>query len=325
MNMRDMIERFPKLIKEGWSLGYQVKPRRNVTRVLFLGMGGSAISGDILSEVGKLESKVPMETIRGYEVPAYVHRRTLVIAISYSGNTEETITALNAALERGATAICISSGGRIEEIAQEKGLDYIKIPSGYAPRAALPLLLFPVLNVLVRSRILKKLNVEKVIDAVSIVNPEDGEELAKKIINRTPVVYGSGPFKAVAKRWANQFNENSKVLAFWGEFPEMNHNEIVGWHGDGLVRNFVPIILESGMENDRVKIRYELTEKLALRRADLVLRYRAKGEGIWERIMNAIYLGDWTSYYLAVLRKVDPLPVDIITELKKELSSRAVL
>ncbi|MCD6502859.1 MAG: bifunctional phosphoglucose/phosphomannose isomerase [Euryarchaeota archaeon] len=322
MNMKEMIERFPKLIEEGWSLGESVKAKRNVSKVVFLGMGGSAISGEIISEVGKLESKIPMEVVKGYEVPRYVNRRTLVVAISYSGNTEETVTALQEALLKGAMAICVSSGGEIEEIAQERGLEHIKVPSGYAPRAALPLLLFSVLNVLVRSKLIKKVNIENVIEAVSLVSPKDAEDFARRLKGRTPVIYGSGPFRAVAKRWANQFNENSKILAFWGEFPEMNHNEIVGWYGDDSVGNFAPIILESGVETERVKLRYDLTEKLALKRAGFVFRYRAQGSGLWERIMNTIYFGDWVSYNLAILRNVDPLPVEVISRLKKELSSR---
>lgn len=322
MDMKEMIEKFPKLVKEGWALGDVVKRKKNVTKVIFLGMGGSAISGEIISEVAKLESKVPIEVVKGYDIPNYVNRRTLVVAISYSGNTEETLSALDQAIDKNAIIVGISSGGKLKEIAEEKGFDFVEVPKGYAPRAALPLLLFSALRLLVKSRVLRPVKIENIIEAINLVDKNKAKKWAEIIKDKTPVVYGSGPFRAVAKRWANQFNENSKILAFWGEFPEMNHNEIVGWWGDEKNKNFVPIILRGGIEHPRVLLRHEITLDIGFKRAGESMIYEAEGTDLWARILNTIYFGDWISYNLALLRGVNPLPVKVIDELKSRLSSK---
>jgi len=320
--MKEMIEKFPELIKEGWMLGDSVKRKKNISKVIFLGMGGSAISGEIIAEVAKLESKIPIEVIKGYYVPEYVNKRTLVIAISYSGNTEETLSALSYALNKKAMIVGISSDGKLKEMAEEKGFDFVEIPKGYAPRAALPLLLFSALRILVKSRILRTINIEDIIRSVSVVDKHKAEEWAKIIKDKTPVVYGTGPFRAVAKRLANQFNENSKILAFWGEFPEMNHNEIVGWWGDEKAKNFIPIIIRGGIEHPRVLLRHDITIEIGFKRTGKYLIYEAEGKDLWSRILNAVHFGDWISYYIAILRGIDPLPVKAIDELKSRLSSK---
>ncbi len=322
MDMKEMIEKFEELVDLGWKLGEGIEIEKEFDKVIFMGMGGSAIAAEIISSLSEYYGEVLMRTVKGYEIPRWVDERTLAVAISYSGNTEETLTSFKKALERTKIAIALSSGGKLEELCHEKGIDHIKLRAGFAPRAAFPMTFFCLLRIL-GERAGVSANPGKVKEVLKEVDPKRAKEIGSEVSRSIPVIYANGPLVPVAKRWANQFNENAKMLAFFGEFPEMNHNEIVGWGEHEKAKEFSVFILESGIENERVRLRYDLTEEIALKNCRKLYRIKAVGEGIVEKIAYLVNFNDWISYYAAIERGVDPVEIKTISTLKKLMAERS--
>lgn len=295
-------------------------------RIMITGMGGSAIGGEILADYLSDRVKTPIIVSRDYFLPASADERTLLFALSYSGNTEETLSALNDGIRKKCRIISISSDGLLREIATAKGIQFLEIPKGMPPRSALPYLLFPMLV------ILEKLNLvdarKEIGDAVTFlreqgraffsdVKIEDNiaKSIAIKLRGTIPVVYAHSYLSSMAKRWQTQFNENSKVLAWHGTFPEMNHNEIVAWNEQDSMHTLM--LLRSDDEFPRTRKRIELTKRFLSRKR--LMDVWIKGHTRLERICYALQLGDFVSIYLAVLNGIDPYPVDIIERLKEEM------
>ncbi len=319
MDMKEMIEKFPELVKLGWKLGERVEIKEDFKKVLFMGMGGSAIAAEIISSLSEYYGEVVMRTVKGYEIPRWVNGDTLAIAISYSGNTEETLTSFSKALKKTKKAIALSSGGKLEKLCKQEGIPHIKLEGGFAPRAAFPMTFFCLLRIL-REKVGVRVNLENVMSTIEKVNRENARKIASEVYRTVPVIYANGPFVPVAKRWANQFNENAKMLAFFGEFPEMNHNEIVGWGEHEKAKEFSVFVLESGLENERVKIRYELTKDIALKNSRKLYHIKAEGEDVVSKIAYLVNFNDWISYYTALNRGVDPVEIKTISELKKRMA-----
>jgi glucose/mannose-6-phosphate isomerase len=263
------------------------------------------------------DSKIPVFVVRGYKMPGFVDENTLVFAVSYSGNTEETISAFEDASKKKAKIVAVTSGGYLGQAAKK----VVKIPSGLQPRAALGYVFFPVLGVLVNSGIIdvRGKDVEEMLDILS--KKEDfgavGERIAKKVKDKIPIVYASELLSPVAYRWKTQFNENSKNPAFYHTFSEMNHNEIAGYQfmrkGD-----FAAIFIRDKEDNDRIKKRMDITKEIISTRVD-VEEVFARGDSLLSRMFSALYYGDFASYYLALANRVDPAPVTVIENLKKKL------
>jgi glucose/mannose-6-phosphate isomerase len=315
--LRTMLD-LPRQIEEASELANNITIPGPFDNIVILGMGGSALPGEFLSSYADLP--VPLIICKEYELPKVVRSKSLVFAISYSGNTEEIVLTFREARRRGAKLVAIASGGKIEEIATREGVPFVKVPSGIQPRAALPYLFFPVLSVLHNAKILPfpEDAVKEMI--VALRNPsymDRAKALAEKLVDKIPLVYSSQKFKAVAYKWKINFNENSKTHAFYNVFPELNHNEMVGY--TKLSGNYHTIILQDESDLPRVKERIKLTKNIIASKGIDTTIIEVTGNSHLARMFSALHLGDLTSYYLADLRNVDPEPVEVVEDFKKRL------
>ncbi len=326
----------PELFQNAYDIFTKVSiPKlKKVKDVVVVGMGGSAIAGDIAANLLFENASVPFFVNRGNKLPAYVNKGSLVIVISYSGNTEETLAAVKEAGKRSAQVVCITSGGEVEDIAKTKKYPVYVVPAGYQPRAALPYLLVALLKILEEIGLfvnlekelnraiilLKKLRVEY--DSSGALRSNPVKQLAAKLLNKTPIIFASRTTsQAAGLRLKTQLNENSKVPALFNLFPELDHNEIVGLAG--LKRgehNYCLLILRDEKDTERLKKRIEITKSLIVSQVGGANEINAQGKTILERVLSLIFFADYLSVYLAVLRGVDPTPVDVITRLKKEMA-----
>jgi len=321
-----------KKIAEGTVLS-QLK-NRTFAGIAILGMGGSGFTADIIKSLIIDQVEIPVEIVKGYDLPAFVNKGWLVIAVSYSGNTEETISAADQALQKNCELLCVASGGKIEEIAFKNGKCLVRLPSGFQPRGASGYLFFTTYLVL-RELGIVNINDEEIEEALNLVreksklykrdidtNNNQAKKLALKLLNKIPVVYGTnGYLSAVAFRWKCEFNENSKYPGFWAEFPELNHNETVGWENlKDLTGNFVLIVFKDSEAQERIKVRIKTTIQLIKSHFNDVVEIDVEGKTKLAKALSTMYLGDITSVYLALLAGVDPTSVDRISILKAELA-----
>jgi glucose/mannose-6-phosphate isomerase len=338
-NMLDGLTRFPEQIKEALTIAEAVQ-RFNflkIDNVVVVGMGGSAISGDIMLSLFRDKLDVPLIVNREYDLPKWVNKDTLVICISYSGNTDETLSSFKIASQKKCKILCISTGGKLQELAEKRGIPFIKIPAGIQPRAATAYLLFPSIIFLKKIGLLKtaietdiKETIAVTTDFVTLNKKEVPEEnnlakqLAKKIFNTIPQIYGWGVYTPIAIRWRHQLNENSKIIARSDIVPECNHNDIVGWAGNPDISKQFSCILFRDKDEETIDMatRLNFMRDLFHNTAGNVIEVSPKGKSQLAKMMYLMCLGDFTSCYLAVLRGINPSPVDIITELKKRLAEK---
>ncbi len=319
--------------------GPQVAKSR-VKRVVILGMGGSAIGGDLLrSYVSAFRDHAGVEVIvnRDYAPPT-VGKSDLLVVSSYSGNTEETLTAYNAIRKDAGQVLVITTGGKLGRSAMAANYKIIRLPAGLQPRAALGYSFFPLLYTLaVKSEIFGptvKSETEKGIEETMALLVKLSEEygsgpkrtnpafaLAQKINGRVPVIYSATErLDTVNLRWRGQIQENAKYLAFGNLLPEMNHNEIVGWsHPAGLPGKFITIFLRDRDDHRRNRKRIDITRRIIGKSAGASVEVESQGKSPLARMFSLIHLGDWVSFWLAALNGVDPSPVPVIEGLKKEL------
>lgn len=311
--MYNEIALFSDQCKEAFSHNEKVKG--SFDKIIICGMGGSAIAGDLLKHLIDMEVFV----VRDYVLPKIIDKHTLLIAVSYSGNTEETISCLKESLGLDCKVAVITSGGKAEDIAKQNQLAYVNVPKGHQPRAALSYLLFSLLRLLDNSKIMDAY--DDVNEAIQLIedNIEElrniGKSIAEKCVFKVPVVYASDKMSAVAERWKTQFNENAKQMAFWNEFSEMNHNEILGY--TLAPNNFLAILLRDDKDNERIKKRMDISKELMSKVP--VEEVYAKGNSLLARMIYLTLIGDWASYFAAIQNEVDPTPVEIIENLKKKL------
>jgi glucose/mannose-6-phosphate isomerase len=335
-NMLESINRFPEHIEE---IIEKVQKSDIVSlsltdlspnKVVILGMGGSAISGDILEAWCNDLTNICIKTVRDYSIPEFVDKNTLVFVCSYSGNTEETLSSVKEAISRKARIIGITSGGKIKKLCEEYHAPVITIPSGLAPRAAMAYLFFPIVVILEKlNKITLKTELPDMIFDIKYLKdslkPEiptennEAKKIALELSNGIPFIYGHTYLNVIAYRWKTQLNENAKVIAMSGEIPEMHHNEIVGWSGDNqeIAKRFVVVLFRSEDEHPRVTKRLDLTKKMLKAMTANVLEVQAKGSSRLSRMISTMYLGDYISVYLALLRELDPTPVIPIERFKK--------
>ena len=315
-NMLQTIKDFPNQCREALSLPKGLSISNDIGNIVVAGMGGSAIGGDLLKSYLS-DAKIPVYVSRGYKLPSFVNENSLVFAVSYSGNTEETLSSLKDAKEKNAQIVGITSGGKLAIECKK----VVKIPSGFQPRAALGYLFFPMLGVLHNSKIARVKN-EDVNEMLGILKHTDGfndyaQKLAKNLKDKIPVIYSSEAFGAVAMRWKTQINENAKMPAFYNVFSEMNHNEIAGYKG--MDRNFAAVIIRDKHDNERIKKRMDVCKEIMESRIN-VEEVETQGNSLLARMFSAIYLGDFVSYHLALWNRVDPGPVDIIEKMKRKIA-----
>ncbi len=307
---------------------------KKIRNIIYFGMGGSAIAGDLLFDVFFDELKVPINIIRSYFSPSYCDEHTLIIVSSYSGNTEETISAVSHAMDKGAQVVAVTSGGKLMEMAKENKWNLVMIPDGLPPRQALGYLFFPLYHLLGSFELIIKYkkdlgNLARFVQNIAQRNEYPSKfgkvfskDLAQSIQNRIPVFYSTTPYlSTAARRWKNQIQENSKSPAFANVLPEMNHNEIVGWEIDDVdVTKFIVIFLENEHAHPRIKKRIELSKKIIKDRGVQVVDIYSSGTTALEKVFSVVVLGDWVSYYLALAYKKDPAEIKNIDFLKKEMA-----
>ncbi len=334
-NMRKLILDFPTHIDLAIEIANKVtfpKFKKIISNIVITGLGGSAIGGDLVRSYLSDEVKIPIFINRNYILPNFVNENSLVIISSYSGNTEETISTHIDATKRKANIICISSNGKIFDLAKKYQQTFVELPKGFPPRTALAFSFFTILQILSRLEIVKS-QTGKILEtknfllqksfSYSSLNEKKNLSLqiAKKIFKKIPIIYSAtDKFDVVNLRWRGQICENSKQLAFGNLVPEMNHNELVGWNLlKDKTKNFVVIYLKDKYDNPRVKLRMEVMEKIIQKHSNII---QIQSEGISDltRIFSLIYLGDWISFYLAILNKTNPTPVEVIDYLKSEIA-----
>ncbi len=308
----------------------------DIDNIVVLGMGGSGVAGDVVQAVGTASLPVPLTVLKHYRTPAFVGPRTLAFAVSYSGDTEETVEMAKGALVAGATLIVITRGGQLAELARERGALHIPCPDDIPlPRLALGALVAPILVVLFRMGMLPEAHASLAKAQEQLQRRRDecrpsvelasnpARELARRIDRTVPIIYGVGGLGGVAAmRWKCSMNENAKAPAFWNVFPELDHNEICGWgqHGDVTRQVFTLVELHHGLEHAQLERRVVATREMIEEAVCQVLQVPAAGEGRLAQLLDLMYVGDWTSYYVALANDVDPGPIDAITQLKLRLT-----
>ncbi|NIM04629.1 MAG: bifunctional phosphoglucose/phosphomannose isomerase [Armatimonadetes bacterium] len=333
--MLAMTADFPGQCREAVSIGEGFSAPTSFSKaqnILLCGLGGSAIAGDLVHRLTADRITVPFQVNRQYEIPSWVKENTLVILSSYSGNTEETLSAFQDTLSRKAQAVCITSGGKLAQLAGDNDVPVISIPSGRPPRASTGFLIFPVLSILEKSGFIPSLEKEKAetvavleamsreLDSKKPVAENEAKKIALWLQDKFSLIYGWGYLAPAAYRWQTQLHENSKALAHSGELPEMNHNEVVAWaHKGALAGKLAVVLLRCEDEPPRIRARFELTKRIISDHASL-REYQSRGEARLSRQMSLVYLGDYASIYLALLSGKDPVEINAINFLKGELA-----
>lgn len=333
--MLSVVGRMPEMISqaERFSAGVALPKLKKISQVMALGMGGSAIAGDVAADLFLRKARVPILTNRSYSLPEFAGPEALIFALSYSGETEETLSAVKEAERRGAMIVCVTSGGKLKEIAVNKKYPLFLIPTGYQPRAALPYLLVPLTICLekmgmagpvsegIKESILLLQKLREEYGPVKPARSNPVKQLARKLVGKIPLIFGSvGTTGSAALRLKTQFNENSKATAVLSLLPELNHNEIVNLSVLKREENpFVWIVFRDEGDSERVKKRIEITKSLIGHQLGGANEIISQGKSQLARILSLIFFGDYLSVYLALLRGIDPTPVEVITRLKKEL------
>lgn len=300
-----------------------------VNKIVVLGMGGSAIGADILAAVAEKVASVPVLVIRNEEIPNYVDENTFVIAVSYSGNTQETLTALkSAAARKPKQIVAISTGGLLENLSALEKFPLIKVPDGLAPRAALPYSLVPLFLTLQKTVHFPDMH-DALTESIHVLKTLRDELISDKRIaqglhGKIPIIYASTPFfMPAARRWKCQFNENAKQLAYFESLPEADHNEIVGYTKKlPLHQNMAVVILNDSTSSEITQRRLIFFKNAIIKCGCPVYEAQSKGENLLTKLLSLCYTGDLVSLHLAELNGVDPTPVQIIDTLKQEFQKQ---
>jgi glucose/mannose-6-phosphate isomerase len=324
--MQELVAAFPEQLKEAVNIGRNAKLTPSnlpVTNIVICGLGGSGIGGKIVSDIVKDKATVPIILINDYDLPEFVGPQSMVIASSYSGNTEETVNCLKEAIRREAKIVCITSGGEVAEIARTYKLDLIIVPGGMPPRACLGYSLTQLFYVLAFNGIIDNSFEHEIKSSIDLISEHKGaimleaKAIATKLKNKRPVIYAVSSSEGVAIRLRQQFNENGKTLCRHHVFPELNHNELVGWRDD----NTQELVLILRNQNDfiRNKTRIEISKEVFKKYNSEVIEIYSQGNTVIENAIYLIHLGDWISVFLAEIKGVDPVEVKVIDYLKGEL------
>ncbi len=306
-----------------------------IRNVVVMGMGGSGISGDVVVAAYTHQLPVPVTVLKRYRVPAFVGPGTLAVAVSYSGDTEETVSMARAAADAGASLVAVSCGGELGRVACDAGGLHVPCPPGYMPRAALGTLVAPIVVAFGRLGLVTHGDLDLAESVEVLARRRDAcrtevrpasnpaRELARRIDRTFPLFYGGGALGAVAAyRWKCDVNENAKAPAFWSAYPEVDHNEICGWgqHGDATRQVISLVELRHGFEHEHLARRFDITRGIVEEAVDQVLEARAEGTSRLAQLLDLMYLGDWTTCYMALDAGVDPGPIEAIGRLKDELA-----
>jgi glucose/mannose-6-phosphate isomerase len=335
--MRSLIQSLPVHLQEAAQAtrGLSLPAPARISHVVVSGMGGSAAGGDVIRAATAAGLRIPLFVCRDYRLPGFVDSSTLVIASSYSGNTEETLSAYDQARAAGASIVCVSSGGKLEALAKSHGHPVLGLPPGLPPRAALGYSTVMLLGILTGLGLVPDMT-EALSETVQILKglakrvgpgvPQQENQaklIAQSLHGRVAAIYAaSALLEPAAVRWRGQIEENAKNLAFHHLLPEMNHNELVGWQLPAHVLKQVGVIfLRDQGDHPQVQRRFDLTREIVMRAAGACHEVWSEGESPLARIFSVISLGDHVSLYLAWLNSVDPTPVPVIEALKQKLGA----
>jgi len=326
--MDTLIERFPAQLKEALEIGSNSTINAHtetINKVYVAGLGGSGIGGNFAQDFIKDECKIPYIVGKGYDIPAWVDKNTLTIISSYSGNTEETLSAFEQIKKTGSKIVCLASGGKLIATAKEAGYDYIQLPDDWpSPRACLGYSMTQQVVVLTKLGLISETSLGQIKKSIDLVtfNQDDIKAEAKKVaeflINKIPIIYTTDRMEAVALRFRQQVNENAKMLCWHHVIPEMNHNEVLGWG----IKNEDLAVIYFRNEDDfkRNAVRIDINKKIISKYTPNIMEVYSKGNSLIGRSIYFINLGDWVSWYLSQLRGVDAVEIDVINYLKGELA-----
>jgi glucose/mannose-6-phosphate isomerase len=294
-------------------------------------MGGSSLVALFVGSWPRLN--VPFEVCRNYDIPDFVGVKTLFIAASYSGNTEETLSAVGQAAERGATVVCIAGGGKLAELARSKGYPLAILPKAEQPRYAVLYNLKALVTILEQGGVLPTEGIagqlaetaeflQESVKKWTAVVPTDNnpaKKMALEVIGKSAVIYAGPKLAPAAYKWKISFNENAKQVAWWNAYPEFNHNEFMGWTQQPVEKPYAVIDLRSNLEHPRIQKRFEVSARLLSGKRPAPLIVEAEGETLLEQLLWTIAFGDFVTIYTALLNNINPAPVDLIEKFKKSL------
>jgi glucose/mannose-6-phosphate isomerase len=333
VGMFDLVAALPDQVAAAAEAGARLEglpEHEDVEHVVMLGMGGSGIAGDVVRAIAAPFMSVPLTVVKGYEAPSFVNEGTLCFAVSFSGNTEETLEAAQSAAASGARMVALSHGGRLAELAGAWGAPHVLLPDIPMPRAGIGAVSIPPLLALEKVGLFPGAT-QYVADALQqlnrrrdqlIVDGSSAHRLAEQIGRTMPIAYGSDLGEVAAYRFKCQVNENAKAPAFAAGVPEMCHNEICGWgqHGD-VTRQVMSVVrFRHDFEHPQVARRFDLTAEVLEEVVHEVLDVRAEGEGALAQLFDLVLQGDFVSLHLAVLAGVDPGPIPVLEDLKAALA-----
>ncbi len=337
MGMFKSVWNLPAQCREAGLIGAELSlpKRKSWSQVIIAGMGGSAIGGELLRALAQERLDIPVCVSRDYQLPCCADYATLVFVVSYSGNTEEALSAYADAQAKGAFTVVFTGGGALRQKAIADGTALVSLPKEAAPRAAIALLFIPMLRVLEKLGLLPDLqsDIEKAAAHLEGLRAYYGptcpltenpaKQIAQALDGRIPLIWGAaGKTEAVAQRWKTQFNENAKALAFWNVFPELTHNEIMSLDStESYLSLSGIIILRDRGESELVARRIEAAKTL-IPENTFVREVQSSGDNVLSRLYSLIYLGDYSSMYLAALKGLDPGPVPKIERLKEKLMQK---
>ena len=325
--MNDYINDFTNHLRDAIDIANNTELKsatKEIKNVLICGLGGSGIGGTIVNDIVSPKAGIPIAATKDYSIPNFVNENTLVIANSYSGNTEETLYALEKCQARGSEIAVITSGGKLKIIAEENNYNKIIIPGDQPPRAMFGYAFTELFFILNHYEIIDgsfKADFEKAItllDAEKTDIQKKAMDLAKKMHQQTPVIYVANGFEGVAVRFRQQINENSKMLCWHHVVPEMNHNELLGWRTN--VNDLAVVYFRNKSDYDRNQIRMDINKKVISEYTDNISEIWSKGDSLIENSLYHINLGDWVSWYLSEMNNVDAIEIDVINFLKGELA-----
>jgi len=329
--MKELIQGFPAQLAEALEIAANAKlnkAKAPIHNVVIAGMGGSGIGGSLIKSFTSEEVSVPIDVYKSYDIPAYINGNTLFIACSFSGNTEETLSAVEKAKAKGAQIVAITSGGKMAQFVAANGYDSISIPGrSNSPRASIGYSFVQLFLILNHHGLTPTTHFDEIKASAELLEKESADIHAKAVQltsffkNKLPILYGDTRLEAVLVRTQQQIAENSKQLSHVNIIPEMNHNELVGWkYPDVVFENAATVLLRTNYDHPRAKIRMDVCKNIFEKVAGQVMEIQAKGNSFVEQSIYLINLLDWVSFYLAEANQVDPFPVDVINFLKEELS-----